>query len=423
MSAHVVCFVVLPFVVIAWVLMICYQIFSETKGQASRKLFGALGIALSGAVGTLIAFAGNLWCYQKWGQFSPWRVMTTYTSAPWFNMYMLGEYRLEETTTNLNFWTDKYDIVLAHATPIGLWGMRLALAGVFSVVVCLLWNHRRVRVASLEEVRHEKGSGSTTLLYASLLTLCTLAPMTGLLDTSLYSFSGTFVSLQRYTLQWFMFAAVTICSAMAALEAYWPMICSRNKDRRLIVWMRRKTWSITSMAVVRNVPALLCACLCAISFIQGTNQQGYNTNFYRYSRNVVGDENTLLDTGFLRRYGLLMEAIKHVPENKKILLTRSGYQYPTRMRGYILTTNPIVAIMNLPLEEISEALSQMNVAMLVTEPAFWDERYYAKSTLSDYLNTLPAEQILQDGEMMRLYILDPALAVEIIDSLRSVQTT
>jgi len=156
--------------------------------------------------------------------------------------------------------------------------------------------------------------------------------------------------------------------------------------------------------------------------MQGTNQQGYNTNFYRYSRSVVGDENTLLDTGFLRRYGLLMEAIKYVPENQKILLTRSGYQYPTRMRGYILTTNPIVAIMNLPLEEISEALSQMNVAMLVTEPAFWDERYYAKSTLSDYLNTLPAEQILQDGEMMRLYILDPALAVEIIDSLRSAQT-
>jgi hypothetical protein len=105
-----------------------------------------------------------------------------------------------------------------------------------------------------------------------------------------------------------------------------------------------------------------------------------------------------------------MTAARHVPESEKILLTRMGYQYPIRSRGYILTANPIVPLMNLTLEELPGALRDMNVCMLATEPAFWDERYYALSALSDFLNALPPEQILQDGEYMRLYILDPEVA-------------
>ena len=61
-----------------------------------------------------------------------------------------------------------------------------------------------------------------------------------------------------------------------------------------------------------------------------------------------------------------------------------------------------------PAYEVPAALAHMNVAALCTEPAFWDERYYAKSTLSDYLNSLPPEQIVSDGHM-RVYLLDASL--------------
>jgi len=64
--------------------------------------------------------------------------------------------------------------------------------------------------------------------------------------------------------------------------------------------------------------------------------------------------------------------------------------------------------MNLSLDEVGPALKQMGVAALCTEPDFWDERYYALSTLSQYLNSLPAEQIVQDGAM-RVYLLDTSL--------------
>ena len=54
------------------------------------------------------------------------------------------------------------------------------------------------------------------------------------------------------------------------------------------------------------------------------------------------------------------------------------------------------------------ALKDMNAAMLATEPSFWDDRYYALSALSEYLNALPPEQIIET-ESMRLYLIDAAL--------------
>ena len=149
-----------------------------------------------------------------------------------------------------------------------------------------------------------------------------------------------------------------------------------------------------------------------MAFVQGTRQTGYANSFYRYSRTVVEDPQTLLDNGFLERYGLLMAAARHVPQDKKILITRTGYQYPLAARGYVLTSNPIVPLMNLPAQEVWEALKRLDVALLATEPDFWDERYYALSTLSGVLNALPPRQILQDGHM-RLYVLDADLAAAI----------
>ena len=64
--------------------------------------------------------------------------------------------------------------------------------------------------------------------------------------------------------------------------------------------------------------------------------------------------------------------------------------------------------MNEPLENVENALREMKVAMLATEPKFWDERYFSRSYLSDYLNALPAEQIIET-ETMRLYLVDAAL--------------
>ena len=142
--------------------------------------------------------------------------------------------------------------------------------------------------------------------------------------------------------------------------------------------------------------------------VKGTNQTGYTNTFYRYSRGVMEDESILLDNGFLDRYGLLMEAASHVPEDEKILITRVGYQYALGGRGYVLTSNPIVPLMNLTLEEIGPELERMNVAMLATEPDFWDERYYALSALNDYFEALPSDQVIET-ETMRLYLIDRSL--------------
>lgn len=70
MSTHVVCFVVLPFIVAAWVIWRWLEArMTELKGAAG-VLLRSVGLALSGAAGTLLAFSGNLWCYFKWGEMS-----------------------------------------------------------------------------------------------------------------------------------------------------------------------------------------------------------------------------------------------------------------------------------------------------------------------------------------------------------------
>ena len=63
MSTHVVCFVVLPFIVAAWVIWRWLEArMTELKGAAG-VLLRSVGLALAGAAGTLLAFSGNLWCY------------------------------------------------------------------------------------------------------------------------------------------------------------------------------------------------------------------------------------------------------------------------------------------------------------------------------------------------------------------------
>jgi hypothetical protein len=226
-----------------------------------------------------------------------------------------------------------------------------------------------------------------------LLTILTLAPMSGVLDSPLYSFSGTFVSMPRYTLQWFLLACVMVCGALAALCDLWPVVTERFK--------RKPEW-------ISRIPAWLCVAVCLFGMVKGLDQTGYTNTFYRYSRGVMENEDILLDNGFRTRYELLMRVAEEVPEDQKILLTRSAYQYPIGARGSILNSNPIVPLMNEPLENVENALREMKVAMLATEPKFWDERYFSRSYLSDYLNALPAEQIIET-ETMRLYLVDAAL--------------
>lgn len=426
MSAHVVCFVVLPFVVAAWVLWRWLEAVIRRDRTAWRTLLSSVGIALSGAAGTVTAYLGNLWCFQKWGEMSPWRLMTTYTTAPWYSMYMDIEYKLDETTTHLNFLQAKDDILLSYATPIGLWGFRLALIALAAVGVWLII--RRVKLKQQEqtiliEARAAGSGGSPTavlltaaedestrtvsrLVYAALLTLLTLAPMTGLLDSPLYSFSGSFLKLPRYTLQWFMLATVMICTALSALCPCWKALCDRLSQRRW-AWLQRHGSPIAA-GLIRRIPLYLCVLCCVLGFVKGTSQTGYTTSFYRDSRTVMEDQSILLDNGYQERYSLLTAVAAAVPEEETILITRVGYQYPLKGRGYLLLSNPIVPILNMTLAEIPPELERLNAAMIATEPDFWDDRYFPLTTLHQYLQTLPPEQVVETAQM-RLYLLSPAL--------------
>ena len=123
---------------------------------------------------------------------------------------------------------------------------------------------------------------------------------------------------------------------------------------------------------------------------------------------MLSDEGMALDSGFRQRYDLLLQLQPLVGDTQKVLLTRPGYQYALRAKGYILTANSIVPLLNLPLTEVEPALKAMGVAALCTETDFWDERYYALSTLNEYLSGLPAAQIVDDGHM-RVYLMDKTL--------------
>ena len=103
-----------------------------------------------------------------------------------------------------------------------------------------------------------------------------------------------------------------------------------------------------------------------------------------------------------------LQLAQKVGEDQKILITRVGYQYALRGKAYVLTSNPVVPLLNLPLEEVGAELERLNVAMIATEPDFWDKRYYALSTLNEWLEQLPQEQVVE-SENMRMYLLDPAL--------------
>jgi len=416
MSAHVVCFVVLPFIVVAWVLWrFLHAGLTQLKG-AWKALWRSVGLAFAGAMGTLVAFAGNIWCFLNWGEMSPWRLMTTFTDAPWYDMYMDIEYKLDETTTSLNFLEAKDSILMSYATPIGIWALRLALIALAAVLVYLVITRigmkRKVREI-LGQDQHACAIGlilsgksvqiPSMLGFSALLCLLTLAPMTGLLDSPLYSFSGSFVKLPRYTLQWFLLGNVLICACLSALIDLWPALLQKLR-RPMPEW-------------VKTIPAWMCALICLLAMVKGVNQTGYTNTFYRYSRGVMEDENILLDNGFREQYGLLMDVAANVQEDEKILITRVGYQYALRGKGYVLTSNPIVPLMNLPYDEVEKALEDMNVVMLATEPDFWDKRYYPMSTLNEYLCKLPQDQIIETDKM-RLYLLkrdlipDPVQPIE-----------
>ena len=403
MSAHVVCFVVLPFIVAAWVIWRWMESLF-TGAPAGRTLAGSLGLAAAGAAGTVTAFLGNLWCYRTWGQMSPWRVMSTYTTAPWYSLYMQMEYKAEETSTHLNFFKAMDSILRTYITPTGLIGFCLALAALLIALAYLAAARRRRRsdiaqhmgnlsakdgpVAVFWVNRGPAAQAISIMLFSALVTLLTLAPMTGVLDTKIYSFSGSFLKMSRYTLQWFLFADLTLCAFLSTLSDLWT-----SRVRR---------------AALKRLPAWLCAALCLVFFAQGVNQTGYSNTVYRLSRNVMEDQGILLDNNFQKRFGLLMDVAAAVPEDETILIPSPAYQYPLRGRAYLIPANPVVSILNLSLEEVGPELARRRVALIATEPGFWDDRYFGQSTLNDYLQTLPPEQVVET-DSMRLYLLDPDL--------------
>jgi hypothetical protein len=300
--------------------------------------------------------------------------MTTFTDAPWYALYMQTEYKLEETTTHLNFWKDRYDIVMAYATPVGIWGLRLAVAGLLAALIVLVVRRVRLRreIARCcrramrrrggrdhppERRAEGRAERAGAVLAASLFTLLTLAPMAGLLDTRLYSFSGAFLTLQRYTLQWFMLACAAIASTLAAAEAEWPALLKWGVRAGGGLWLPC-AGACLRRGCGRGGSGGAGGALCALAFVQGTKESGYANSFYRYGRPMLTDGDMAQDAGFLKRYDLLLQLNNLVPQDEKILVTRPGYQYALRARGYVLTSNPIVTLMDLPLSEIGAALKE-----------------------------------------------------------------
>ncbi|MBE5814435.1 MAG: hypothetical protein E7320_04400 [Clostridiales bacterium] len=424
MSAHVVCFVQLPFLVVAWVIWQWLGSLYRSEGQAGRVLLRSVGIASGGAAGTLAAFSGNIWCYLRWGQMNPWRLMTTFTDAPWYRQYLLQDYRIVETTTQLSFFADMDSILYGYASPLGPAGFWTALLTLLCVVAALVVRRSRVHarvqavraaqpkdgpVAVLIRTDNRNNEAVEAVSYAALIALGLLAPMTGLLDSRLYSFSGTFAMMPRYSLQWFFVAAAALCAALAALADLLPgaarWLAERIPER--LGCIRRHRESLCAM--LRALPLWLCAALCVLGFVQGTRQTGYANSFYRSSRHVMESESLLLDNGFREKFALLMALADEVGEEEMILIPRTGYQYPLHGRGHVLDANPIVPVMDLSLEEVPAELERMKVAMLATESDFWDQRYYPASTLAEYLETLPEAQRIEYGGM-RYYLLKPELA-------------
>lgn len=420
MSTHVTCFVILPFVVAAWVLWRWGEALMRRDHTAGRTLLAAVGVALFGAAGTITGYLGNLWCYFKWGEMSPWRLMTTYTDAPWYTMYMDIEYKLDETTTHLNFWQAKDDIFLSYATPVGVWGFWLAVTALAGVAIWLVVRRAGLRrqektlliensavAVRLTAPEDEPAQIASLLMAIALTTLLTVASMIGVLDSPLYSFSGAFLKNPRYTLQWFMLAAVMICAFLSAVAALWPRWLAAF-ERRRGAWFLRRDPAGALRRGCRGLPLYLCALLCVLGVVQGTKQTGYATSFYRDSRDVMESESILLDNGFRERYGLLMAVAERMPEDEKLIITRVGYQYPLRSKGYLLLSNVIVPILNMTVEEVPAELERLNAGMIATEPKFWDDRYFPLTTLHQYLQTLPKEQVVETPTM-RLYLLDRAL--------------
>ena len=153
-------------------------------------------------------------------------------------------------------------------------------------------------------------------------------------------------------------------------------------------------------------------------------QTGYSNSLYRYSRNVMEDEGILLDNPFQNRFGLLMDVAAQVPEGETVLVPSPAYQYALRGEAYLIPSNSVASILNLPLDQVAQELANRKVALVATDPDFWDKRYFALSTLNDYLETLPPEQIVET-EAMRLYLLDESLAPvarEALEKRRQAQT-
>ncbi len=395
MSAHVVCFVIVPFIVAAWVVAVFADALVR-RDHPGRALLKSVGMAGFAAGGVLAGFAGNLWCYLKWGEFSPWRVMTTYTAATWFETYMRLDYRLEETTTHVNFWTARYDIVMAHASPVGIWGMRIALAALLFFIGWLIWK-RVHKPAGLTRTTPD-----LTVPVIALFTLFTLAPMTGLLDSPLYSFSGTFLKLTRYTLQWYFLACAMIAAVGAYAEDKWPA---------LLAWAQKHLPKRAFPAWFAKIPAYLCVLLCVAWFAEGVKVTGYSASFFRYGRPWLTDSLYAQDAYITGHYGTLTKLAALLDDDQNLLISRENYQYPLHSRALLLTANPVAPLLNLSLEEIPAALADKNIVAVASEPDFWDGRLFAETTLSDYLNTLPPGQIVQE-DGMRLYIIDAALAAE-----------
>ena len=171
----------------------------------------------------------------------------------------------------------------------------------------------------------------------------------------------------------------------------WPTLVERVRDALPARMQALRKAAASAQPFLLKLPACLCMPLCLMSVVKGTNQTGYTNTFYRYSRDVMESERILLDNGFRERYGMLMAVAEHVEEDQKILITRSGISTRSGGAATCCTTNPIVPLMNLPLEEVEAALEEMQRGHAGHRTAIsGTSGTDPLSTLNAYLETLSA---------------------------------
>lgn len=395
MASHVVMFVILPFLVVAWVLV--WWLGAIGSGEAGRTLGRAVVVALGAAAGVVTAFLGNLQCYLKWGQMLPAMRMDSFTDAAWYPLYDRMMRRSEAISTSTPIWRQPDRVLLGYLSPVGWLGLICALLLLTAAVVALV---RRAREPIRRAAPIESLARVRCFLAFGLLLM--LLPMTGLLDTPVYSFSGAFTAVPRYTVQWFLLATLLPPALLSALEERAPAWAD--------AWATRRAARPGVLRACKAAPAAALTLLCVLAFAACTSARGYTDNVYRMTvcKGLLENPAYSQDNTLRTRYQTLLRVADCLEDGQELLLVDLGDQYGARGKGRFLQSDAYSELLVTPEAEMARALAEKRIAVIATSIRFWDDRFYVQTDLDAYLRTLPPNRVVEDGTM-RFYVLEPSL--------------